>query len=151
MPNKDIKPTKQLEEKQLNACNELLTQQVTTAWEEISGLKIPATYKNVANIVFVGMGGSSLGGHLFQSVYRGQLKVPFELVRDYTLPNYVNSKSLVILSSFSGSTEEVLAAALEAKKRHAKILGIASGGKLVSLMKKEKWPGYIFDPGDLAP
>ncbi len=151
MPNLDIKPVKKFEAKQLAACNELLTQQIALAWEETRSHKLPKAYGQVKNIVFVGMGGSSLGGHLLQSVFSDRLSLPFELVRNYTLPKYVNSKSLVILSSFSGTTEEVLVAASEAKKRRAKILVLTTGGNLAKLAKREGYAGYIFEPKDLAP
>lgn len=146
----DIKPTKKFAEQQIASCNELLTQQISVAWEETRDIKLPASYQSVQNIVFAGMGGSALGAHILTSVFAKELKVPFEIVRSYTLPAYVGRKTLVILSSFSGSTEEVLAIAKEAKEKKALILVITSGGQLVQFMKKEKIPGYVFDPMDLA-
>jgi glucose/mannose-6-phosphate isomerase len=62
----------------------------------------------------------------------------------------VNSKTLVILSSFSGTTEEVLEAAAAAEKTSAKMAVFATGGPLVDIATKNKWPMYVFVPGELA-
>ena len=129
---------------------ERLSQQLKAAFEGVKSVKIPKAYKQVDHIVVVGMGGSSLGGHVLQSGLFDRLKLSLDLVRGYSLPEWVNSKTLVVLSSFSGNTEEVLYAAKQAKARRAKVLVIASGGKLASLAKRQKYPAYIFKPGDLA-
>lgn len=146
----DIKTYKKYDKQQITSCNERLPEQVTLAWEEASLIKAPAAYKNVSQIVFVGMGGSALGAQLIENVFCKELKVPLEIIRGYTLPHYVNRNSLVILSSFSGSTEEVLYAAQEAAKRGAKLFVITAGGKLAAFAKRKKIPAYIFEPGELA-
>ena len=83
---------------------------------------------DIANVVLAGMGGSALPGVLLGS-WPG-LSVPFEGVRDYTLPAYVDSRTLVILSSYSGNTEETLSALAQAEERGAQIVAVAAGGKL---------------------
>ncbi|MFH1711856.1 MAG: SIS domain-containing protein [Patescibacteria group bacterium] len=135
-----------------NICeaNELLPEQVRVAWDGTRELKVPKSYSQVRNIVFIGMGGSGLGADLIKGSIFSRLKVPFELFRGYNLPGYVDKNSLVILSSFSGSTEEVLHASKVAKERGAKRFVIASGSKLAAYAKREKIPSYIFVPGELA-
>ncbi|MCH8049640.1 SIS domain-containing protein, partial [Patescibacteria group bacterium] len=150
MTLEDIRTYQRYDKQQIGSCNERLQEQVAIAWEETRSVKMPAAYRACSNIVFVGMGGSALGADLIKSVYFKTLKIPFEIVRNYTLPATVGPKTLVILSSFSGNTEEILYAAKEAKAKRAKIVVIASGGKLASLAKREKVPAYIFTPGDLA-
>lgn len=125
---------------------ELFPKQCQQAWEETQKLTIPQDYTNVRQIVVSGMGGSGLGGHIIKSLYQKELPIPLEIVNDYHLPGYVNEDSLVILSSYSGSTEETLATADEAKKKGAKILGITTGGKLGKFLKENNFPGYIFEP-----
>src|SRR5882672_783873 len=71
-----------------------------------------------ANIVYVGMGGSALAAHL-STTWPGY-KVPFEIVRNYDLPAYVSSQTLVIVSSYSGNTEETLSALEQAEARGAR-------------------------------
>ncbi|MDP2631205.1 MAG: bifunctional phosphoglucose/phosphomannose isomerase, partial [Candidatus Uhrbacteria bacterium] len=98
-----------------------LPEQIGIAWDGTRALSLPANYNGCTNVVLVGMGGSALGSHILESVFFSRIKVPFTIVRGYSVPASVTSKTLVILSSFSGSTEEVLSAAIEAKKVKAKI------------------------------
>lgn len=102
-------------------------------------------YKNIDNMVICGMGGSAYGAHIANSLYHKTLKIPLELVSDYHLPGFVDQNSLVILTSYSGSTEEVLNCAQEAVAKNAKITGLCSGGKLGEFLKKG-YPSLIFDP-----
>ena len=129
---------------------ENLPEQIRLAWRDTRELEIPRLAGKVQNILLAGMGGSGLGAHLLEAALPDRLKIPFFALRDYALPGWVDSKSLVILSSFSGNTEEVLTAAAEAKKRRAKVFVICAGGTLAALAKKEKWPIYEFVPGELA-
>lgn len=129
---------------------EHLPEQVRLAWEDMRDFALPAEFARVANVVIVGMGGSALGSHMLTSVMGDRLKVPVTVVSDYCIPGYVGAKSLVILSSFSGTTEEVLAACEVAKKRGAKIAVIGAEGELLKRAKANHWPAYQFHPGDLA-
>lgn len=126
-----------------------LPEQCQLAWQDTRDLRLP-NMKGVTSLVIVGMGGSALGAHLLQSTFASRLSVPFEIVRGYHLPAHVSSKTLVLFSSFSGTTEEVLSAAEEARKRRAKMLVISTGGALEAWAKKQKCAAYIFQPGDLA-
>jgi len=121
-------------------------EQIEQAWGETKKIRIPKTYKQVNNIVLVGMGGSALGGHVVKSVFEKDLKVPFEIINNYQVPGFVNNKSLVILSSYSGTTEEVLEAYKVAKRKKAKLFIIATGGRLAAAAKRDKIPAYIFEP-----
>ena len=60
------------------------------------------------NIVYAGMGGSSLAAAL--SLSWPGYRVPFEICRQYNIPGYVSDKTLFIASSYSGNTEETLSA-----------------------------------------
>ncbi len=123
-----------------------LPDQINAALNEATRVKFAATYKKSSEIVVAGMGGSTLGAHLVQSIYGNSIRVPFCFINGYHLPGSVGKNSLVILSSYSGTTEETLACFDEAKKRGAKICGIASGGPLAEKLKKIKAPAYIFSP-----
>ncbi|MBI2411173.1 MAG: hypothetical protein HYV32_04750 [Candidatus Kerfeldbacteria bacterium] len=102
-------------------------------------------YKNSANIVLCGMGGSAYGGYIAQSLFHDELQRPLMVNSDYHLPGFVNEQSLVLLSSYSGSTEEPLSCAEEAKVRKANITGFSSGGALAKLFPTQ-YPGFIFEP-----
>jgi glucose/mannose-6-phosphate isomerase len=129
---------------------ERLPDQVRCAWHDTREVEVPKAYKQISNIYMCGMGGSALGSEMLAAVFSDRLKQPVAIVRDYILPAAVTSKSLVVLASFSGTTEETLAAAEEAKKRKAKLMVICAGGPLADFARKHKLPAYIFTPGDLA-
>ncbi len=97
----------------------------------------------IANVVVAGMGGSGWPGLILRSWPR--LKVPFEVVSTYNLPDYVGVNTLVISSSHSGNTEETLAALDEAEKRGAQIAVVTSGGKLLDAAKAKGLPLFTIE------
>lgn len=134
----------QLDSKNMRGSIQLLGKQVEEVLAEAKKVKIPGSYKKINNIVVLGMGGSALGAHVIRSVFFNILKIPLEIVNGYKAPASVSSKALVIASSYSGSTEEVLSAVQDAKKRQAKVMVICAGGKLGEWAKKNKIPALIF-------
>jgi len=95
-------------------------------------------FRTFDNIVFTGMGGSALAALLMRS-WPG-ISRPFEVVRDYELPPYVNDKTLVIVSSYSGNTEETLGALAAAEAKNAQIAVLAGGGKLWAAAEAKDYP-----------
>ena len=102
------------------------------------------------SIVLAGMGGSALAGEFVKTWLGDRLPLPFVIVRDYTLPGFVNDTTLVIVSSYSGNTEETLAALVQAQARGAKIVIATDGGKLAEIAKEGGYPLYLI-PGGLQP
>jgi len=92
----------------------------------------------IQNIVFAGMGGSALGA-LLCTTWPG-INVPFEICRNYYIPEYVNENTLLIASSYSGNTEETLEALRQAEQKKAKVIVIASGGRLVEIAEQKGYP-----------
>lgn len=121
-----------------------LSKQVTHSLDGMLGVNFPPEYKTCSNIVFCGMGGSRFPGLIVYYLYKSELKVPFEVCDDYVLPGSVGKNTLVVLSSYSGTTEEVLHCAQEAKKRSALIAGFCVGGPLSEWLKTEKLPHHVF-------
>ena len=107
-------------------------------------------YSSCKNIIVAGMGGSAIGGDVIKTITHNELIVPFYVNRNYSLPNWVNEKTLVICSSYSGNTEESLSAYEDAVEKGAMICGISTGGKLSENIKSK---GYdlISIPGGLQP
>lgn len=103
---------------------------------------LPFPYEGmpISSIVFAGMGGSAIAGDLILGYGFDQLQMPFLIHRGYSLPSFVNEITLVIVSSYSGNTEETLHAFKRAEENHAKILVITSGGKLGELAIQKKYP-----------
>lgn len=124
---------------------EQLGSQVQQIWEDSKSLQFDDSYKQIRNVVVAGMGGSALGTHVIQTVFKDELHIPVLVVPDYELPSFVNSETLVIASSYSGTTEETLAAVEDAKKKGAKIAGITSGGKLAEFLRANNYPAIVFD------
>lgn len=120
--------------------------QIIQAWEEASEVEFPVPYKAIDNIVIAGMGGSTLGADLLRHLFKDSLTVPVTIVNHYSLPESVGEKTLVILASYSGTTEEVLAAAEETLKKKAKITGVTIGEELGDFFKSNSLPAYIFNP-----
>ena len=139
----DLGQIKKYDSKDMAGSIVFLKDQVRSAWKESKKLTLPDDYTVVKNIVLAGMGGSALGAHIIRSVY--DIPVPFQIVNDYTLPPFVNEGTLVIVSSYSGETEETISALQDAKAKKAKIVGIASGGVLIGDLKKSGLPYSQFD------
>lgn len=123
-----------------------LDKQAEQVFDDLESFGFPNEYKSIKNIVVCGMGGSGLAMRIFQSLFAGQVQVPMELINGYLLPGYVNEDSLVMLCSYSGTTEEVLACAAEADKKKAKVAYFCAGGTLAETGLKNGWPGYSFEP-----
>lgn len=125
---------------------ESLADQIQDAWDQTKSLVFPADYPRVKNIIVSGMGGSNLGSLIIKHLYKDELQLPIEVYPHYHLPGYVSADSLVILSSYSGTTEETLAAAKQALEVGAKIAVITSGGPLSDMAREHSWPMYLIDP-----
>jgi glucose/mannose-6-phosphate isomerase len=97
-----------------------------------------------------GLGGSGIGGNLVSELTAGQLNIPFLVNKDYHLPAFVNEHTLVIVSSYSGNTEETLSAFETALQKSAKIVVVSSGGKTIEIAR-EKGLDHIMIPGGNPP
>lgn len=94
---------------------------------------VKAFDKPVKNVVFSGMGGSSLVAELASTWPK--VTVPFVVSKNYSLPAFVDADTLVICASYSGNTEETLSSLDQAEKSGAQIAIIAHGGKLAERAK----------------
>ena len=106
--------------------------------------------KNLSNIVFSGLGGSAIGADFVRSYLTYEMPVPIFVNRHYQLPRFVDDKTILIVSSYSGDTEETLSALAQGIKQKARILAITSGGELTRLAQKHSFP-VIKIPGGLSP
>ena len=100
----------------------------------------PVKPDKIKNIVVTGMGGSAIGGDLVRSYLASELTLPFFILRNYTLPHFVDENSLVFVSSYSGNTEETLSAYDQAKKVGAQIISISSGGEISKRSEENNFP-----------
>lgn len=114
----------------------------------------------IRNLLLCGMGGSALGGDLLRTYLNADLRVPFAVNRDYSLPNYVDETTLVFICSYSGDTEEALSGYRLACQAGARVICISSNGELQDLAARQGHPflripagqpprtalGYLFIP-----
>lgn len=101
----------------------------------------------IENIVVTGLGGSAIGGDLVKSLGLTELKIPLIVNRHYTLPAFVGKKTLVIVSSYSGNTEETISAYKEAIKAGAQIVCITSGGEIRKMAERYKHNLFLIPQG----
>jgi len=118
--------------------------QSLSAWQESSVLKFPDSYRQISNILVCGMGGSRFTPLTIKHLFSQEIKLPYEIIDDYFLPNYAHEHSLVVLSSYSGTTEEVISCANQAKARNCRIVQVSTK-PIIDV------PGYIFDPTQFNP
>lgn len=123
-----------------------LPQQLYQAFTESKNTAFPSNYSQVKNIVVCGMGGSRFPALIIRELFKDSFSIPYLINDDYVVPGFVNKDSLVILSSYSGTTEEVIACGKSALEKGAKIAGIAIGGEVSTFLKKIGAPTYIFNP-----
>jgi glucose/mannose-6-phosphate isomerase len=103
--------------------------------------------KRKKKVVILGMGGSHLAADLVVGL---NPKYDIKVHSDYGLPNMDEKelqKSLVIASSYSGNTEEVIDGLEKAIKQNLNVAVVATGGKLIAIAKAKELP-YIELPND---
>jgi glucose/mannose-6-phosphate isomerase len=107
-------------------------------------------HREITSIIVSGMGGSALAALLVKMWLKTELKIPFEVVRSYDLPGYVDEHTLVIASSYSGNTEETVSALDEGIARGAQVCVIDAGGALQA-KANEQAIAYADMPAGLQP
>ena len=120
-----------------------LPRQCREAWEAVQRLTLPPNYALAENALVAGMGGSAIGGALLRSLIADECPVPITVCRDYNLPAFVDERTLVVASSYSGNTEETLSAVRQARERGARIVALTAGGELLRLSKEWGAPVYL--------
>ncbi|TVR85468.1 MAG: bifunctional phosphoglucose/phosphomannose isomerase [Saprospirales bacterium] len=121
--------------------------QLREAIEIGNNAKISKPQRVIDRVLIAGLGGSGIGGDYAEEFVRNQCPVPIIASKGYDIPAWVNESTLAIVSSYSGNTEETLAAFEKIEKTGARIICITSGGKLKELAE-EKSLDHILIPDD---
>lgn len=124
---------------------EAYADQCRDAYATLDSQTLPSYYLKPKKIVLAGMGGSGAANDIVAQLLKENTNLIVESIHNYSLPNYVDKDTLVIASSYSGNTEETLSTFISAYKQNAKLVAIATGGKLKILADKYKVPLFQFD------
>jgi glucose/mannose-6-phosphate isomerase len=126
------------------------SKQLTEAVAIGSSAKLTASPNKISNVLICGLGGSGIGGSIVAELVAGNANVPINVTKGYFIPTYVNENTLVIISSYSGNTEETLNCMELAMAKNAKIVGITSGGKVFETCKSKNFDCIVV-PGGMPP
>ncbi len=126
------------------------TRHIREAMEIGANSRLTQSGHPIRNVLVTGLGGSGIGGSIVAQVMDKTMQVPLLVNKDYFLPSFVDKHTLVIVSSYSGNTEETLQAMDAALAKGAKICCVSSGGKIGNIAK-EKGLDLITIPGGMPP
>ena len=87
-------------------------------------------YNDIHSILVLGMGGSAIGGDVARVISQDSCSLPIIVNRSYNIPEWVNSKTLILASSYSGGTEETLSAFIQCRERNCPVIVLSTGGKI---------------------
>jgi len=142
----DTESLKTLDAQGVITAIENLDQQIKQAFNEPGRIEIPKTYKDIHRVLFCAMGGSALGAEVVRGVFSRSLKRPILVNRDYHLPAFVNNKTLIFLSSYSGNSTETVNCCREVIERELPTIGLTSGGQIQKMLTEHNLPVYVFKP-----
>lgn len=114
---------------------------------DIANSAVLTKKNNIQNIVVTGLGGSGIGGTILSELVQSECPIPIVINKDYFLPEFINSNSLVIISSYSGNTEETLSAMKQAIDKNAQIVCVTSGGEVHAIADRYKFDTIIIPGG----
>lgn len=130
----DLEALARIDSEDVLGAVEAFADQCAAAWAiGTSATGLPEA-EGVDSVVVLGMGGSGVSGDVVRSVVEPRFLVPFRVIKSYgPLPGWVGRNTLVFAVSYSGSTEETIAALEEAHARGARLVIVSSGGPLAEL------------------
>jgi len=123
-------------------------EQLKHAWEIAQSTPVDLNGWTPSNVLILGMGGSGISGSIASKMLAEVSPVPIVANNDYTVPAWTGDETLVVACSYSGNTEETLAALNAAVKAGARIVAITSGGKLGALCDAHGWPSVRIPGGE---
>ena len=112
--------------------------------------KLTTSAHKINNVLICGLGGSGIGGSIVSELVVANANVPINVTKGYFIPAYVNENTLIIISSYSGNTEETLNCMELAIAKKAKVVSVTSGGKVKELSEKHKLDCIVV-PGGMPP
>ena len=102
--------------------------QIRESFEIMQNWSLINKYDEIQMILVLGMGGSAIGGDLVKVIVQNNCSIPIIINRSYSIPEWVDDKTLILASSYSGNTEETLSAFKQCHKKKSPIIIISTGG-----------------------
>ena len=142
----DLKKLKKLDVSDCYGSTQNLSKQILQVIEDTKKIKFPNSYRGADLVALSGMGGSIYAGHVIRSLLGENLSCPMAIINGYRIPNYVLRDTFFMSISYSGNTEETVAATLAAIKNNDAVTAVTDGGQIQKIMEEHKLPFYKFDP-----
>lgn len=119
------------------------------AREMTANVAIPFPRDAFRDVILCGMGGSGIAGDLLVNAYWQRLRKPTRAFRGYMLPAWAGESTLVVASSYSGSTEETLTCMMDAVDRTCPVMAITTGSKLRDHYVPQNIPVFDVPPSPM--
>jgi glucose/mannose-6-phosphate isomerase len=102
----------------------------------------------ISNVIVCGLGGSGIGGTVVSRFVQSDCPVPMLVNNNYQLPSFAGENTLVIVSSYSGNTEETVSSLKEAISIGCHVVCITSGGQVQELASENGLDLIMIPPGN---
>jgi glucose/mannose-6-phosphate isomerase len=112
------------------------TQQLAHAIKLGQSVDLVRPGSDIRNIIITGMGASGIVANLVESLTFGRVPIPITVSKGYNIPQFVSPHTLFIACSYTGDTEETLAAVHKGMLKRAHIICVTAGGKLLEMAKE---------------
>ncbi len=94
-------------------------------------------------VVVAGMGGSGIAGDVLGAACGQGCPAPVLTVRGHRLPGWVGAADVVLAVSWSGVTEETLAAAGDALRRGCRLLAVGTPGSPLAVLAEQAGAPFV--------
>ena len=116
--------------------------QLREAYRAARGSAIPFAGE-VRGVAVCGMGGSAAAGDVVAAALGERAEVPIVTLRGYGLPRGYGEEHLVLCVSYSGDTEETVAAFRRARSLGCATVVVSGGGALASMAAEADLPSVL--------
>jgi glucose/mannose-6-phosphate isomerase len=120
------------------------------ALRRLDRVLVLAPHDRPGGMLVCGMGGSAIGADLARAAIGDRARRPIRTVRDYAPEPWLTPDTLVVCASYSGNTEETLAAYAQAGAAGAERVAVTTGGALADAARADGVP-IIDIPAGLQP
>lgn len=129
---------------------EKFPEQLKQAVEIAKNTTLKQPNNKIENVYISGLGGSGIGGTIASELAFDNAEIPIVVGKGYFIPAFVNKNTLVIVSSYSGNTEETVQAMNAALEKGAHIVAVTSGGMVEETAKQKNFDAIVV-PGGMPP